>query len=180
MKASWISWRIAGCGTGRTAPVVRSTDGLRLLGTCGGNSADRGLSSSWSCRITGSCRSVAKSTATRPSAPKGIRSPRRDAARHDDQASQPPPSPRSARPAGKRLVLPGAMKLLLEVGKSLPADWQRPRTLPPTLATGSVRSNRQKDRARWPPRHRSRAGRQPRWTWPALLEDAVRVYRPAS
>jgi hypothetical protein len=25
--------------------------------------------------------------------------------------------------------LPGALKLLLEVGKSLPADWQRPRTL---------------------------------------------------
>jgi hypothetical protein len=52
------------------------------------------------------------------------------AARNDDQASQPPPSPRSARPAGKRLVLPGALRLLLEVGKSLPADWQRPRTLP--------------------------------------------------
>src|SRR5580658_514807 len=72
--------------------------------------------------------------------------PDESAARNDDQASQPPPSPRSARPAGKRLVLPGALKLLLEVGKSLPADWQRPRTLPFTLTTGSAQSNRQKDR----------------------------------
>jgi acyl-CoA synthetase (AMP-forming)/AMP-acid ligase II len=28
-------------------------------------------------------------------------------------------------------VLPGALRLLFEVGKSLPADWERPRTLPP-------------------------------------------------
>lgn len=39
--------------------------------------------------------------------------------------------------------MPGALRLLLEVGKSLPADWQRPRTLRLTLATGSARSNRQ-------------------------------------
>ena len=59
------------------------------------------------------------------------------------------------RAAGKRVVLPGALRMLLEVGKSLPADWQRPRTLPLTLATGSVRGNRQKDRA---PRVRSSGG----------------------
>jgi len=28
--------------------------------------------------------------------------------------------------------LSGALRLLLEVGKSLPADWQRPRTLHPS------------------------------------------------
>ena len=39
--------------------------------------------------------------------------------------------------------------------------------------TGSARNNRQKDRARWPPRHRARAGRQPRWTWPALLASGI-------
>jgi hypothetical protein len=35
MKASWISWRIAGCGTGRTAPVVV----LRDRPVAGGTSA---------------------------------------------------------------------------------------------------------------------------------------------
>jgi len=39
--------------------------------------------------------------------------------------------------------------------------------------TGSARNNRQKDRARWPPRHRARAARQPRWTWPALLASGI-------
>ena len=42
------------------------------------------------------------------------------AARNDDRTSQPPSSPRSACPAGKRLVLPGALKLLLEVENPCP------------------------------------------------------------
>jgi hypothetical protein len=53
-----------------------------------------------------------------------------------------------------------------------------PSHAPITLMTGSVRSNRQKDRAHWPPRHRARAGRQPHWTWPALLASGVWPIRP--
>ena len=53
-----------------------------------------------------------------------------------------------------------------------------PSHAPPTLMTGSARSNRQKDRAHWPPRHRARAGRQPHWTWPALLASGVWPIRP--
>ncbi len=44
---------------------------------------------------------------------------------------------------------------------------------PFTLMIGSAASNRQKDRAHWPPRHRARAGRQPHWTSPALLVSGV-------
>jgi hypothetical protein len=63
--------------------------------------------------------------------------------------------------------------VLLEVGKSLPADWQRPRTLHPHTNDRPCAKQPQKDRARWPPRHRARAGRQPRWTWLALRERSL-------
>ena len=48
-----------------------------------------------------------------------------------------------------------------------------PSHAPSILMTGPARNNRQKDRARWPPRHRARAGRPPRWTWPAPLASGV-------
>ena len=95
------------------------------------------------------------------------------AARNDDQASQPPPSPRSGSPGRKEAGLARCAEVTARGGKIPARGLAAPSHASFTLATGSVRSNRQKDRARWPPRHRARAGRQPRRTWPALLASGI-------
>ena len=48
-----------------------------------------------------------------------------------------------------------------------------PSHAPSILMTGPARNNRQKVRARWPPRHRARAGRPPDWTWPVPLASGA-------